>query len=270
MSSSTIVTNAKTAKEKAVNEVLKLIAFAFCIAIFIGYFLTKIISLILTPGQTISDIKSVIEIILLLLGGGRLLLLVNSLETTINNAIDEEIAKYKAENLERLQKQEQEYCYSIPEPVRSEESPYIGNKYSVVERRAACDAIIKRWADNDTFLNQMVAIGIVPVLGKSKNEETPKEKKERDILINDIFVYLKAWLMFSIRYGYPMPFNYIKQSYSGKNSKESYLTALNEIRVSIRKQFVIDNLDRKYLDLQIEILEEYLDKLIKLIEEMKK
>jgi hypothetical protein len=250
-SSTTAESNSKSPKEKAVDKVLWLIGFGFVISLLIGSALPKLISLIQTPGQTFSDIKSLIEMILKLVVGGPLLVfLVNEAKTTITDVIDniknEEIKEYKQQNpkIEDLrEKQKQEYVTVV---TSQQFSKNIASRY----------AIIARLAYDDKMLRKIALIVTRDVFNQ------PKEfSNEQNFFRNDIYIYLKAWLMLSIYHEYEMPVESIKQSYP---NIDYYVKALKAIDEPI-KDLVLPSLDEKHQESAFQILQDYRDHLIDLI-----
>jgi hypothetical protein len=84
---------------------------------------------------------------------------------------------------------------------------------------------------------------------------------EFNLFLQDLRIYLKAWLMFSIEQSYPMDVEEIEQQI---NNKDLYINALEDIKNrQIRKQEFSRELGESYdKEFIIDVLDKYLDLLI--------
>ncbi|MBD2169430.1 hypothetical protein H6G04_34280 [Calothrix membranacea FACHB-236] len=239
--------NRTSAQDRAVSTTLGLIFYAFLLAFVISFILQKILSLLSDHPVKPPEILINFLISFALIGFSAWFSW-DRINSTVTSAI-QEAAQDEKENIENelkgiRRKIEQEYCCAIPLNIRNTEFQQVGNvPYDFCARRVARDAVIKFLADNDDLLKIIANAGIHLALTQLGQKNITKIDNE--LFIDDIYAYLKAWLMFSIRYERNMPVEYIKQRYpQGKiPDKEAYVIALEKIK----NQVIFDDLEA-YLD----------------------
>ena len=139
-----------------------------------------------------------------------------------------------------------------------------------LRRRIARDLVIRAIAYNDELLRFIALEASAKVLNKTNltNIEA-EENTELNLFRQDIYIYIKAWLVCSIANDNEMPINFIKHRCNDK--KELYEKAILYIKEErIKEQDVIDELEyfdrqSKYVEDAINLIDEYLTRLIKLI-----
>ncbi|BAU13043.1 hypothetical protein LEP3755_35790 [Leptolyngbya sp. NIES-3755] len=139
----------------------------------------------------------------------------------------------------------------------------------LLEDSLAHDEIGRALGDEDELLQNIALRACLEALGKqdASNEEIKNMRLE--LFCQDIYVYLKAWLMISIRNRREMPFCEIRQRYPNEASpkKEYYVKAIRYVRNHLVDRPSVANLLREeHRERAKKILKDYLSKLIARIE----
>lgn len=203
----------------------------------------------------------------LAIGGGITLLSWGAVSAVVGSAIDAAkkvgIKEYEDKNpeiAETRKKQETEYCCAIPLGQRSQESIEGTNPIpDFCKRRAGRDAVIRGLAYNDELLDDISTKATNSALIELKIHKTTTSN-DYHMLRNDIYAYLKAWLMFSVAHDHIMPVKYIKQRFP---LKTAYTKAIENVGKQIETYTVVKFLDERYRHEANSILHQYLDQLVK-------
>ncbi|MBD2606283.1 hypothetical protein H6G81_17540 [Scytonema hofmannii FACHB-248] len=104
---------------------------------------------------------------------------------------------------------------------------------------------------------------------KNLTDEQKKQDSELTIFRKDIYIYLQAWLMISIKYDREMESELIKQSHPSEEDpkKQDYLNALKLIKDNLLTEDskLASSFQEKYKHEAITIIKSYLNKLIERI-----
>jgi hypothetical protein len=200
--------------------------------------------------------------------------MVNALvKGAIEHARDQEILKYKKTQSSDgiLEQQDTEYYAMIPPSYRSHHLVRLRiHDESALEKikndALACDEIIKQLGDQDELLSGLANWACRKELGMdtaSRSEIHSNQNLER--FRKDIFIYLKAWLMLSVKYRREMRIEDIRRRYLNEAlpHKDSYLRVLRYIRdYSIDHPELSERLEDRHRERAKQILKDYLTKLI--------
>ncbi|MBH8552688.1 hypothetical protein I8751_09950 [Nostocaceae cyanobacterium CENA357] len=267
--------NRTSAQDRAVSTTLGLIFLAFLVAFFISFILQNLLSLV-----SEKSFKSTELYINFLIAFGTLgFSLWFSRETVkeiVVNAIKEaadDDNKTMKDQLETMRlKIEQEYCCAIPLNIRSTYSQKVDILYSdICVERAARDGVIKALADEDELLKDIALTGTQLALNELKRDDV--SLPDTEVFRDDIYAYLKAWLMFSIRYERNMPVEYIKQRYPQRliPDNNAYVVALENIQNKVIVIQLEKHLDKRLNTTQKQLAVQItLQSLSKLINQLKK
>ena len=270
-------------KSNAVFTVLSLIALAYFFAFTIALAAPNILSKVL-PNNATEDMKFYASLALLFLTtGGFTLFCWDMVNDRVRSAIKadvevkerslEEDFKLKKEELEvyRRENSEKEYFKRQNLEFQAVTGANIYHLNPSLDKisdqafrtRMARDTIIKGLAYDDEILRKLAIEASKKALNKSSVSGNEANKdKNLTIFRQDIFIYLKSWLMFSVTNGREMDVSVVKQRCRGKSIQ--YIEALSYIRETlIKKRQVVEKLESPYKNESIQMLEEYLDKLIK-------
>jgi hypothetical protein len=191
--------------------------------------------------------------------------------SAIKAATNQEIDNYEDENPDLakiVNRQRLEYCCVIPKVSRSKSSVTDSNPSpTLCERCEGRDAITRGLAYNEKVLKK-IAEGSVALTLTQLGRDTTTSPQDFKNFLNDIYAYLSAWLMLSIKYDRPMPVKYIKQRYPKETNpdKRAYEKAIENIISSmIEIPEVIACLDPRHKISAVAISKEYLGTLIKLL-----
>lgn len=282
--------NSEVAKNQAVSTTLGLIFSAFLIALIVTFGLPKLLALFL-GNDTAESIKTFVNIITGLITSSLFLWLSwdrinatvgSAIDAAVNERIETEVSRYKQEldnyrKMESLEavikRQNREFYAAIPDNSRCGKEDLLSlNIYSdesltkAFRRRVARDAIIRGLAYNDSLLVDIALSASKRVLNKVKlSPVEASQDTDLQLFRQDIYVYLKVWLIFSITNEREMSVSEIKQRCL--NSHKNYVSALLDIRERlIRHPEVIQCLEPEYREDAIQLIEEYLDKLVALLQ----
>ncbi len=271
--------NPDLAKHRAIYDTVGLILVAFCAALVIAFGLRPLISSSLSD-STDDAAKSIVTIITsLLISLFFMWLSFERIKTTVGLAIDvaveQKLIKYKQQNPaieQRLRTQLQEYSCAIPPSHRSELSIQTGSPNMIIcNKRIGRDAVIRSLSYNDELLQGIAYTAVAQTLSRTnRNQLVHLTEETEQIFFQDIYVYLKAWLMMSITHGYPMQLGYIRQRYPSTHypDRVAYIAALRIVKErTIKSSRVTAQMnetlkDQYALNQALTLLDEYLATLI--------
>jgi hypothetical protein len=161
--------------------------------------------------------------------------------SAIKAATNQEISNYEEQNPDLakiINTQRLEFCCFIPTTSRA--------KSSVVEKMAEGAVVLT-----------LAQLG--------QNTTSPQDFRN---FLNDIYAYLRAWLMLSIKYDSPMPVKYIKQRYPNeyRPNNAAYIRAIENIINMLEIPEVMECLDPRHRKSAISVAKEYLGTLINLLD----
>ncbi len=149
----------------------------------------------------------------------------NKVGTAIDEAVQQKLEQYRdhqPEVSQILELSRKEYACTIPQKNRNSSSDQaIGRDSSFCRRQAARDVIMQSF--NSRLLYAIALKSVKEVTGK----RTQQLKQIDKDLYGDIYVYLKGWLMTSIKYSYLMPLDRIEPRYP---SHHAYIDAFRLIK----------------------------------------
>ena len=269
--------NSEFAKNKAVSRTFELIFLAFVVALLNTFLFIPMLSPVLgeNPPKVLEIAVNVCITIIVSLIFVRFSW--DEVNSTVRIAIDTAIDEYeKARSLdENIKRQHQEFLSTIPTSSRSG----IDNKLNLafdeslnraLRRRIARDLVIRAIAYNEDLLGFIALEASAKTLNRiNLNNLEVEEDTELNLFRQDIYIYLKAWVVCSIANDNEMPVSFVKQRCDSKN--ELYEKAILYIKeYCIKEQDVIGELERfdpelKHVEDAISLMDEYLMKLIKLL-----
>ena len=132
-----------------------------------------------------------------------------------------------------------------------------------LRRRIAREVIRKKISENENILRTMATKATKAAFPDKKTSLGKEAAAEQELQLfwQDVFVYLKAWLMFSIENEHGMNVEEIGQQLP--NSEDAYIEALCNVKdKQIREEWFTQNLDLDYRVEAIQLLETYLEELI--------
>lgn len=230
-----------TAKHEAVSTTLGLIFWAFVAALVIAYGLPALLAVVLDSSTNNATRTTATVFSSLTTGLFFMWLSSDRLKSTVGVAVEaaanQKLDEYKRQHpsLEETSSvNKQEYACSIP-PINQSESSirYSSPDSPVCRKRLGRDAVIRSLAYNKILL-QGIALAAVERTLEQINGNRRKEKliSGEEVLFNDIYVYLKGWLMMSITHDCTMPINYIEQRYPNVNHPDhlAYITSIEIVR----------------------------------------
>lgn len=164
--------------------------------------------------------------------------------------------------------QEMEYLAMVPQNSRRSSEAYrlptqwdnlAEYREKFISREAAVrgldvltrEAILQGLNDEQDPLRKLALLGAIKALKINKKKLTYDQSgnlegnAELKTLREDLYVYLKAWLMFTIKFGRKMDASKIRQRHPNPNS---YVKALNHIRKNAIHSDGVANNIRKYID----------------------
>lgn len=192
----------------------------------------------------------------------------------IDKAINEGIQKHQQENSfdEIVENQNLEFYALIPSAGRmgipSLTKFYSNQELDKIGKEALVrDAILKGLGADDKLLQLIALRACQKVLHKEKaTDDEINSDDDLKVFCLDIYIYLKAWLMLSIKYRREMPVENIKQSYPSEKSPDrwAYIQAITEVKDKfIDRPNVIKSIDtEEYREPASEIIKKYLSYLI--------
>lgn len=208
----------------------------------------------------------------------------SAIDAAVEDKIENEIKPYRDE-LENYRKiysmeavvsrQNQEFYAVIPGYSRRRGGDYLevdGEPlHKAWQRRVGRDAVIRGLAYDEELLSDIAISASKRALGRiGISKEVAMQDINLQLFRQDIFVYLKAWLMLSISNEREMPVNEIKLRYPDEQRPDisSYIDALTDIKERlIKHEEVVSVFDLNYREEAIDLLDEYLGKLISALEE---
>lgn len=272
--------NPELAKTYAVFTALFLIFLSYFVALGLAFGLPIILSKIL-PDTASKDIELYVSIALgVVVTAFFVWMSWDTVDAMVGTAIkadaedtkqrlEKKLEQYKAENAEKeyVKRQNLEFVSVVlkdlsNEPIEGTEKYSDESLRQAFRRRIARDAILRELAYNDVLLKKIALEATKMALRKT---DIDGERASRDTILilfrHDLYIYLKAWLMHSISNGREMNAAIIKQRCLGKQVQ--YINALTHIKQElIRKHQVSEKFEPEHRADVIQMLEEYLDKLI--------
>ncbi|MEP0915388.1 hypothetical protein NC981_01035 [Leptolyngbya sp. DQ-M1] len=206
--------------------------------------------------------------------------MVNALvKGAIERAKDEGIQKYKATQTSEgiLEQQDIEYYAVILPAHRNYSSARLSIRdESLLEQikndALASDEVVRRLGDEDELLVGLANWACRKELGMDKaSREEIRANQDLERFRKDVFMYLKAWLMLSIKYRREMRVEDIKQRYpnEAEPNKYAYLRVLRYIRdYLIDHSEISGRLEEKHRERGKQLLKDYLTKLIQRLEKL--
>lgn len=262
--------NPGLARTYAIFTTLFLIVIAFILALFLAFGLPLLLSHWLDK-DTPESIKSTINVLICLVTSGLLVFIswdmVDSMiGSAIQAAVDELIEDYKSRHTSEaiIERQNLEFLSAVSLISKQQTNLTLKiaieqSSHQVLDRRFARDAVMRGLAYDDRFLRG------IALSASRKAIYAEKDRNKLNLFRNNIYVYLKAWLMFSIAADREMDIEIIKQQYPSeqKPDRRAYERALKDVKDRlINRPSVVKKLDPMYQEEAIKILEEYLIKLI--------
>jgi hypothetical protein len=126
-------------------------------------------------------------------------------------------------------------------------------------------------SNEDDPLRGIALSGALHAIGKDNaNQQEIVEDTELRVLWHDIYVYLKTWLMLSIKNEREMDLKNIRKRYPTPETpnKNYYIKAFKYIKNhSVRSEKLRDYIDSSFIDSSIKILDSYLAILIKRLQD---
>lgn len=238
--------NSNSAKQRAVSKTIKLVCFAFFAAFVFVFCVNRLLTLVdnnVSKGTEIS-INFLLTFSFL---GFSLWFSRENIGNAVIEAIDiaaKELAEQERkeisdQNIKRIQ----EYSCAIPRPTRSNKIEF-SLPSNVCINRVARDAVVKALADEDDLLREIASASIQYALNQLDRDIN---QTDNELFIDDIYAYLKAWLMFSIRYERNMPIEYIRQRYRKNRlpDLEAYRIAIEKVRDRVIGSVLEERLDKR-------------------------
>ncbi|MER3434597.1 MAG: hypothetical protein C4288_14530 [Leptolyngbya sp. ERB_1_1] len=170
--------------------------------------------------------------------------------------------------------QELEYYSEIPFEFRRRSTKLLGVQGSgtledIVTESRIRNAIVCGFA-NEPMLRRLALKACAVALGSEDDKSYLENDRRFGRFREDVYIYLRAWLIMSIKYKRAMPLELIQQGFPDEASpdKYAYVRAIRYIReTSIDKSGVEECLDANYRGAAKVILRQELDKLIKTLQE---
>lgn len=195
-----------------------------------------------------------------------------AITTESRNLADEEIEKYKEKCSSERSKDRQvkEFLAIIPQDNRFGEEFTLSiedyDNFKDIKRKFLVrDSIFRSLFFKELLLKGIALESCRRVLGMNgcSNEEL-RNDHHLQVFREDIYIYLQAWLLLSIRNGRMMEIGLIKQRYPSEElpDRYAYTKAIEIIRDSLIDDPVLeDHLEKEYLEDAIKALKYYLDHL---------
>jgi hypothetical protein len=260
-----------------VNTVLQLIVAAFGLGFFIAFAALPWLSSLFPIGADKKSLEIVLGLFFtVLIAIGLSLFSWDRINSTIGSAINAgvieklEIEKNKYNLDKAVNRQRNEFYATVNSLslVFSNDEGFVfpinlGDDY--IRRRNARDAVSRGFAYNDKLLKKIALAATLKAFQKIELNQTEiDEDTDLQLFFSDIYIYLKAWLMFSIANEREMEVSVIKQRCP--NKEDTYIKALLDIKNRlIRDKKVTKYLDIRYREDSIELMDEYLDKLVTIL-----
>jgi hypothetical protein len=271
----------KVAKYEAVGMIIVFII----LAVIAGYFLA----------QEIAKEKIFEAVLTIAIGGFFSWDMINfvvgtAIDTESQLQAEKRIEDYKSTSTQQkiIEKQNLEFLATIPTSNRKGEDSYSlpgrhdtweDVRQKIVIREATVrgldiltrEAILRGLNNEDDPLRGMALAGAGHALKRSYQEI--QQDSDLKIFFQDIYVYLKAWLMLSIKHDREMDFKKIRQRYPKSDSPNvrAYIKALQYIRrYSIDSTVMERYITNEYIANSRQILKQYLKTLIEQLEKSAK
>ena len=169
------------------------------------------------------------------------------------------------------EKQDLEFYAMLPIDSRrgslSLERVHDEQELEVIKKNVIARELIVRTLGNDDELLQAIALRACLKELKMENASDDEIKVNTDLIIfqKDIYIYLKAWLIQSIKHERIMPIEDIKQRYRSElnPNKLAYINVLTSIKDKwMKRRSVQDCLSEEYREKANVIIDEYMGRLI--------
>lgn len=203
--------------------------------------------------------------------------MVNALVSeAIEDAANEKHNEYlKTESSEGIRTwQELEYYSAIPFESRRRSTKLMGVQGSHtledIETESRIRDTIVCGLANELILKRMALKACAVALGREDDQAYLEGDRRFGRFREDVYIYLRAWLIMSIKYKREMPLELIQQGFPDETSpdKYAYIRAIRYIReTSIDKSGVEECLNANYRGAAKVILRQELDKLIRALKE---
>lgn len=262
-------TDPNVAKTDAVFTVLALIWLAYVIAFIIALGGPVVLSKIL-PSDATESTKNYVNLMIVLITTAFFALFSwDMVNDKVRSAIKADVAVKELANSEKEYLKRQDLEFQSVTGVGIYEINPISN-YELdksFKARMARDTIIKGLEHNDDLFKRISIEATIEALDAYHISQA-EVSQYNDIAVfrQDVFIYLKSWLMQSIMNGRYMNVSVVKQRYPDKEA--AYVKALTHVRnILIKKRQVVEKLQPQYREDSIKMLEEYLDYLIKSLQD---
>jgi hypothetical protein len=242
--------DADLARHEAISKTFNLIFVSFVTALVIAFGIPPLLALILgesandTTKTTVTFFTSITTSFFLMWRSSDIIK--SAVGLAIDSAAKEKSDEYKRQHPdieEILRIQQQEYLCTIPPNHRSESAIRLSDPSLIIfEQRLGRDAVIRSLSYNDKLLQGIALASTIKTLKRINKNKKQVDQAEEEIFFNDIYVYLKGWLMLSITHSHEMPISYIQQRYPNirKPNWRAYVMALEIVRDDhIKKPIVL-------------------------------
>lgn len=169
------------------------------------------------------------------------------------------------------EKQDLEFYAMLPIDSRrgslSLERVHEEQEFKRIKRNVLARDLIVRTLGNDDELLQAIALRACLKELKMENASNDEIKANTDLTIfqKDIYIYLKAWLMQSIKYDRVMPISDIKQRHPSESNSDklAYINVLTSIKDKwMKRPLIQDCLSEQYREEANVIIDDYMGRLI--------
>lgn len=162
----------------------------------------------------------------------------NKVESAIKAVVQSEMNEFRKPYVRAGKERElrlQEYACAIPRVSRTSSSDKLNGQDSQSCHKSLAREVITQ-SLNSNLLHLIALASTKEITGKGYSSQFKKPEQD---LHGDIYIYLKAWLMTSIKYGYDyLPVDCIKQRYQDPNA---YIKAFEFIRRDCIRVSKIEN-----------------------------
>lgn len=273
--------SSEEAREAAISKTKALILLSFVVALLIVFGTPRLFNIIYSSSLNDAEKNTLTTLTQIALALFWIWFSPKMIESTVSGAINtaagEGVEAYKAQHpdVEKIpEEQAYEYVCRIPEDQQSEDS--VKRKQSICDRKTGRDAVIRSLSYNEDLLFKIATRSSKDALLKHQRGRTPIEQAElKKKFINDIYVYLRGWLMTSIEHDCMMPISYIRPRYPNESSPntEAYIEAFKTAQMVVFPHIKTFNCMNEILQNNehtkeaIKLVDEYLGKLIDLLVE---
>lgn len=273
------------AKNRAIRKTFGLIFWSFIVALLVAFGLPHLFDTIYSSRQddatksTVTVLTSITLSLLWMWVSSEVIknTVGKAVGEAVKDAANQELQTYKDQhpNVKRaMEMRQREYVCRIP---RGQESEYsVQRDQSICNRKTGRDAVTRSLSYNDKLLFHIASRSVQGVLRKHRGGRTQLEHEAlEEIFANDVYVYLRGWLITSITHDCDMPISYITDRYPDEQSpnKEAYIEAFStaqylftrNTRLRSRMNEILDN--EEHTGEAIKLLDEYLGRLKEIFRE---